>query len=124
MQRKPSERFLAHIERTRAVVTSNARRATLTIGDVSAGPFRGQLRWTFYTGNPFVLQEAVLKTERDGTAFLYDTGLICRETLPTRMMWRDSFGPLKSEQTDSIRPRPNTWPSVAEPSPRSSRKDR
>ena len=103
MQRKPSELFRAKIERKRAVVTSNARRATLTIGDVSAGPFHGQLRWTFYADNPFFLQEAVLKTERDGTAYLYDTGLVCRKTLPTRMSWRDSFGPLKAEPADSTR---------------------
>ena len=102
MQRKPSELFRAKIERKRAVVTSNARRATLTIGDVSAGPFHGQLRWTFYADNPFFLQEAVLKTERDGTAYLYDTGLVCRKTLPTRMSWRDSFGPLKAVPADSI----------------------
>jgi hypothetical protein len=102
MQRKPSELFLAKIERKRATVTSNARRATLTIGDVSAGPFHGHMRWTFYAGSSFVLQEAVLKTKRNGTAFLYDTGLVCRKTLPTRMSWRDSFGPLKSEPADSI----------------------
>ncbi|HIF00331.1 MAG TPA: DUF4861 domain-containing protein [Fuerstia sp.] len=103
MQRKPNEVFRARIEQKRAMVTSNARRATLTIGDVSAGPFQGQLRWTFYAGNSFVLQEAVLKTERDGTAFLYDTGLVCRQTEPTEMSWRDSFGPLKTEAADAIK---------------------
>ncbi len=103
MQRKPSEVFRAKIEQTRAIVTSNARRATLTIGDVSAGPFQGQLRWTFYAGSSFVLQEAVMKTEREGTAFLYDTGLLCRETEPTEMSWRDSHGPLKTEATHAIR---------------------
>ena len=69
MQSKPSEVFRAKIEQTRAIVTSNARRATLTIGDVSAGPFQGQLRWTFYAGSSFVLQEAVMKTERDPCRF-------------------------------------------------------
>lgn len=103
MQRKPSEVFRAKIEQKRAVVTSNARRATLTIGDVSAGPFQGQLRWTFYAGSSFVLQEAVLKTEREGTAFLYDTGLVCRQTEPTGMSWRDSHGPLKTETVDTIK---------------------
>jgi hypothetical protein len=39
MQSKPNEVFLAKIEQKRAIVTSNSRRATLTIGDVSAGPF-------------------------------------------------------------------------------------
>jgi hypothetical protein len=102
MQRKPSEVFRAKIEQKRAIVTSNARRATVTIGDVSAGPFQGQLRWTFYSGNSFVLQEAVLKTERDATAYLYDTGLVCRQTEPTGMSWRDPLGPLKTEGADTI----------------------
>lgn len=102
MQRKPSEVFRARIEQKRASVTSTARRATLTIGDVSAGPFQGQLRWTFYAGSSFVLQEAVLKTERKGTAFLYDTGVVCRETEPTEMLWRGSLGPLQTEAAAAI----------------------
>ncbi len=102
MQRKPSELFLAHIGRKNAIATSTARRATLTIGDVSAGQFHGQMRWTFYDDNAFVLQEAVLQTEQDRAAYLYDTGLVCRETAPIRMSWRDSFGPLKVEAADSI----------------------
>ena len=103
MQSKPNEVFLAKIEQKRAIVTSNSRRATLTIGDVSAGPFQGQLRWTFYAGSSFVLQEAVLKTQRGGTAYLYDTGLVCRETEPTEMSWRDSLGPLKRESVGAIK---------------------
>ena len=103
MQRKPSEVFRARIEQKRAIVTSNARRVTLTIGDVSAGPFQGQLRWTFYAGSSFVLQEAVLKTERDGTAFLFDTGLVCRQAEPTKMSWCESLGPLQTEAAAAIK---------------------
>ena len=103
MQRKPNQVFRATIRKKNAEVTSNARRATLTIGDVSAGPFQGYLRWTFYAGNSFVLQEAVLKTELDGQAFLFDTGLLCRSTNPTSMVWRDSNGPLRSEAVDAIK---------------------
>lgn len=101
MQRKPSDRFLANVTRSRAVVTSNARRATLTIGEVSAGSFNGHLQWTFYTGSPFLLQEAVLKTAQTDSAYLYDTGLVCREGLPAQMVWRDSFGPLKTARVES-----------------------
>ncbi|MEO1999024.1 MAG: hypothetical protein ABGZ17_27570, partial [Planctomycetaceae bacterium] len=103
MQNKPNQVFRARVQQKRAIVTSNARRVTLTIGDMSAGPFQGQVRWTFYAGSSFVLQEAVLKTERDGTAYLYDTGLVCRQTEPTGMSWRDSLGPLKTETADTIR---------------------
>lgn len=102
MQRKPSELFIAEITRNTAMATSTARRATLTIGGVSAGRFRGQLRWTFYADDAFVLQEAVLITEQQGAAYLYDTGLVCRETAPTQVSWRDSFGPIKDEAVDAI----------------------
>ena len=103
MQRKPSEVFRAILEQKMAIVTSNARRVTLTIGDVSAGPFQGHLRWTFYAGSAFVLQEAVLKTERESTAFLYDAGLVCRENKPMEMTWQDSLGPIKTQATDAIK---------------------
>jgi len=102
MQRKPSELFRAKIEQKRAIVTGNARRATLTIGDIAAGPFQGQLRWTFYAGNSFVLQEAVMKTDRKSTAYLYDTGLVCRGTRPTDLFWRDSFGEPRTARADEI----------------------
>jgi hypothetical protein len=103
MQRKPSEVIGAVIGRQSVTATSAARRATLTIGDVSAGPFHGQLRWTFYADNPFVLQEAVLRTEQDGIAYLYDAGLVCRQVLPTRIAWRASSGMLESDAAASIK---------------------
>ena len=102
MQRKPSESYTAELRRRRAIATSVARRATLTIGDVSAGPFQGQLRWKFYANNAFFLQEAVLRTQRDRTAYLYDMGLVCRQDLPQRLSWRDSLGMLETESADSI----------------------
>lgn len=102
MQRKPSEQFSTHVDRRLAVVASHARRATLSIGDVSAGPFHGELRWTFYAGSPLVLQEAVLKTEQDGVAYLYDTGLVCRNTLPAQMTWQDSLGQPAAKPANSI----------------------
>lgn len=102
MQRKPSEAFRAVVQQKRATVTSKARRVTLTIRDITAGPFKGHLRWTFFADNGFVLQEAVMKTERKDTAYLFDTGLVCRDTKPTDISWRDSFGPMKTEATEGI----------------------
>jgi len=99
MQRKPSTLHPATISPIRATATSHFRRATLTIGDVSAGPFKGELRWTFFANHPFILQEAVLTTQRKRTAFLYDTGLVCRQTQPQQMSWKKAAGPLQSEGT-------------------------
>ena len=80
MQRKPHKLFVGAMKRKEAIASSTARRATLRIGDFTAGPFHGYLQWTFYAGNPFVLQEAVLQTDQDGVAYLYDMGLVCRAT--------------------------------------------
>ncbi|MEC9092293.1 MAG: hypothetical protein VX438_06275, partial [Planctomycetota bacterium] len=102
MQNKPSELFHANLDRKRASVTSQARRVTLTIGGLSAGPFQGNLRWTFYAGNSFVLQEAVMKTPRKSTAFLYDFGLVCQGTQPIKLAWQDPFGQFKSQKSDQI----------------------
>ena len=98
MQHKPHKLFVGALQRKQAIVSSTARRATLSIGDFTAGPFRGQLRWTFYADNPFILQEAVLQTQQDGVAYLYDMGLVCRKTLPSRMVWRDSKGAFQGER--------------------------
>jgi len=107
MQRKPNEVFNARIDKTSAVATSTANRAVLTIGEVSAGAFRGEIRWTFYAGSSFVLQEAVMHTEENAVAYLYDTGLVCQETVPKQMSWRDPLGEFKTElveATKSARP--------------------
>ena len=102
MQRKPHRSFVANLDRTSAIATSHAQRATLTIGEVTAGPFRGDLRWTFFAGSPFVLQECVVQTERQSTAFLYDMGLICRDQLPTQMAWLDASSTFRQETAASF----------------------
>ncbi|MBB74876.1 MAG: hypothetical protein CMJ75_10225 [Planctomycetaceae bacterium] len=69
---------------------------------MSAGPFAGALRWTSYADNPFVLQAAVLATQRKRTAFLYDMGLSCAVTQPQQMAWNESAGTLKSEAVNEL----------------------
>ncbi|MDP6717979.1 MAG: hypothetical protein QGF59_04980, partial [Pirellulaceae bacterium] len=103
MQEKPNELFDARITKTSAVASSKASRAVLTIGDISAGAFRGEIRWTFYAGSPFVFQEAVMRTEKNGVAYLYDTGLVCRRTVPKQISWFDPLGKFKTEPGGSVK---------------------
>ena len=102
MQEKPSKVFRARIERKSPAVSRKGNRATLTLGGVSAGPFSGKIRWTFFAGSSFVLQEAVLQTHQDGAAYLYDTGLVFRDTVPNEMAWRDPLGNSQRESAGSI----------------------
>jgi len=96
MQRKPHQLFKAELDRNQAVASSNSKRATLRIGELKVGPFQGYLQWTFYAGHSFVLQEAVVETDQNEVAYLYDTGLVFHETLPTALTWQDTKGALQT----------------------------
>jgi hypothetical protein len=97
MQSKPHELHVGRLQLERASVSSQERRLTLSIGGVDAGPFEGELRWTFYADDPFVLQEAVVSTQRKQTAFLYDMGLEFRESAPGVVSWSDANEGWKSK---------------------------
>lgn len=102
MQEKPHELYKAVIERNYARATSRGNRATVVFGDVTAGPFTGELQWTFFSGSPFVLQEMVLSTSNNAVAYLYDTGLICRNSSPKQMVWQNTEGNIQTRRVSEI----------------------
>src|SRR5207249_696301 len=51
------------------------RRATVSIADLSIGPFHGELQFTLYATSRLVQVEAVVSTREDRRAILYDAGL-------------------------------------------------
>ena len=102
MQDKPHETFVARCDRGSVTATSHHRRATLTIGEVSAGPFRGHFQWTFFAGSPLVLQEAVLQTSRDGVAYLFDFGFVCRAERPKLVAWQDPRETTQTRPADEL----------------------
>src|SRR5262249_20538865 len=73
--RRPHKPYLAVLEGKKARARSQGRRCTVRIAGLSAGPFRGDLRFTVYAGCRLVHAEAVLSTEKDACAILYDAGL-------------------------------------------------
>jgi hypothetical protein len=72
---RPHETFAAVLDRKRVRVRSQGRRSTVVLDELSAGPFRGDLRFTVYAGCRLVHAEAVVHTDRDACAILYDAGL-------------------------------------------------
>jgi hypothetical protein len=73
--RRPHETFAAVLKRERVQVENQGRRATVILDGLSAGPFRGELRVTVYAGCRLVNVEAVVSTDKEDCAFLYDAGL-------------------------------------------------
>jgi hypothetical protein len=69
------ETFPAVLERKKVTARSQGQRTTVVLDGLSAGPFRGDLRFTVYPGCRLVRAEAVVSTDKDSCAILYDAGL-------------------------------------------------
>jgi hypothetical protein len=99
--KRPHETFPAVLERKKAVVQSQGRRCTVILDGLSAGPFRGDLRFTVYPGCRLVHAEAVLRTEKDACAILYDAGLSSPAPGWKTVAWIDTGDELRRVETES-----------------------
>ena len=93
---RPFERYASRLDLKRVRVTSQGHRATVSLGDVSIGPFLGELRLTVYQGARLLHVEAVVHTDLDRRAILYDAGLTLTDPAHIRFAWIDTDGKLRS----------------------------
>src|SRR6185436_19458361 len=75
---RPYQTYKAELRIKRVRVSSRGKRATIAIGDLAAGPFSGELQTTFFAGSPLILVEAVVATQEDRRAIIYDAGLVSK----------------------------------------------
>ncbi|MBI4604347.1 MAG: hypothetical protein HY721_20500 [Planctomycetes bacterium] len=92
---RPHETHLARLELKRARVASEGRRATVALGDLTAGPFEGELVFTFFAGSRLFRFEAAASTKEDLRAIIYDAGLAGEPTAWRRVAWMDTSGSLE-----------------------------
>ncbi|HXG10321.1 MAG TPA: hypothetical protein VNK04_11200 [Gemmataceae bacterium] len=97
---RPHRTYLSHLERKRAHVSSEGRRATVALSELSIGPFRGELLFTFYPGCRLVHVEAVVATQEDRRAILYDAGLVGEAPGWRHIAWIDTEGRLQRAVID------------------------
>ncbi len=98
---RPFQSYRSQLDLKRVRVASQGSRATISIGDVTIGPFTGELRLTLYRGASLVHLETVVHTQEDRRAILYDTGLALPSASKTRFAWVDTEG--KLERTEASR---------------------
>lgn len=98
--KRPHQTFLATLEKRRARVVSTGARTTVIIGEVAAGPFHGDLRFTFYRHCPLLHVETVVTTSENGRAILYDTGMTSAAPDWRSLAWRDTAGELQRVPID------------------------
>ena len=88
--KRPFQTYTSHLDLKRARVTSEGQRATVTVGDLAAGPFSGEWEFTFYPTSRLIHVEAVMQTQEDRRAILYDAGLAGESAGWQAVAWMDT----------------------------------
>lgn len=84
---RPHETFPAVLAVKSARIESHGRSTTVILDGLSAGPFRGDMRFTVYAGCRLVHVEAVMRTKLETCAYLYDAGLVAATPSWKRTAW-------------------------------------
>lgn len=84
---RPYQTYLLTVDKTDASVKTEGSRTVVTIGPVSTETFRGRLEITFYHGSPLFNVAAVIATEADAKAIVFDAGLSARSDAWQQIAW-------------------------------------
>lgn len=86
---QPFTQHVAGLRKTAAAVATEGSRTVITIGEVSFPHFSGAIEITLYNGSPLVNIAAVVSTQKDSVALVYDAGLVSRHTAWKKIGWSD-----------------------------------
>lgn len=95
---KPFQSHAVTITKQTASVSSVGNRTIIRIGSLQAPEFSGILEITLYNGSPLLNIAAVMATEKDSTAILYDAGLISKTNVWDKIGWSDVYENMQSLQ--------------------------
>jgi hypothetical protein len=95
---KPYQSHQVILDKKNAAVKSVGSRTVVAIGGLSAPGFTGQLEITLYHGSPLINIAAVVTTQIDSTAILYDAGLVTSEKPWSAVAWSDVYEQIQSKQ--------------------------
>ncbi len=86
---KPFRAYVASINKTDAGISSEGSRTVITVSQITAERFSGDIQITLYNGSPLFNIAAVMSTEVDSTAVVYDAGLVSKTFDWQRLLWSD-----------------------------------
>ena len=95
---KPHSTHVVQIEKKSATVTTKGISTIIAVDGVTAPGFTGNIEITVYKGSPLVNIAAVVTTQKDSTAILYDAGLINRKEQWQQVSWSNTDGKLITVQ--------------------------
>jgi hypothetical protein len=95
---KPFKSYTIDFNKQTASVSSIGNRTVIRVGSLQAPGFSGILEITLYNGSPLLNIAAVMSTEKDSTAILYDAGLISKTQTWDKIGWSDVYEKMQSMQ--------------------------
>jgi hypothetical protein len=90
--KRPYETVRASVGKRRVLTVHYGTRTTVSVAEISAGEFSGDLRFTFYRNSPLIRAETVLSTKEDWRAIIYDAGLESPAPNWESVAWHDPQG--------------------------------
>ncbi len=92
----PQQAYTVTMDKTAASVRTEGSRTVVSISSLKAGDFTGTLEITMYRGSPLINIAAVMSTEKDSTAIIYDAGLVQSSPGWKNIAWSDTENNLRS----------------------------
>ncbi|KAA0992668.1 CehA/McbA family metallohydrolase domain-containing protein [Dyadobacter aurulentus] len=93
---RPFQTFPVVLKKNSISVKSIGSRTVVTVGTLAADRFSGALEVTFYNGSPLFNVAAVISTNAEATAIVYDAGLISRTEKWKTLSWANTNDQLES----------------------------
>lgn len=93
---KPYASYKINFDKRSASVISVGSRTVIRIAGMKATAFNGALEIILYNGSPLFNVAAVMSTNIDSTAILYDAGLISKKSLWNSISWSGTDGAIQS----------------------------
>mgnify|MGYP007043344297 CR=1 FL=1 len=98
---KPHQTFKASLEKENIKVSSYGQRTIIKVDKMEAGNFSGWLEISLYHGSPLLNIAAVLSTEENAKAIIYDAGLTSKDKVWEEVFWSGTDGYLQSSEINS-----------------------
>ncbi|KAA9356445.1 hypothetical protein [Larkinella humicola] len=86
----PHKAYAVALNKRAASVNTIGTRTVVRISEVQAAHFKGDIEITVYNGSPLFNVAAVMATEVDSTAILYDAGLVTKVPVWKTLAWSDT----------------------------------
>lgn len=101
---RPYEVNTVELDRRDAKVSTDGSRTKIKISEAEAGQFSGNLEITLYNGSPLMKTEAVISTQKDSTAIIYDAGLVSSDSgnpAWDEIFWADTEDHIRSHEVSA-----------------------